>query len=266
MSEKFINWLQCCTRDPCPYSQFEIVDVNENCELNESIKSELFELILNIRIDLELLRTCLQDLEWENIIHIIFGDDLNNLSPITKGDIGEMLFTTLLEKVNNYIIPVYKLRFKISPKQSLPGTDFIALKTNENQIITEVCYCESKLRMVYDPKAAVNAYVQLKETFQSQTPNILNFIVAVLKDRDDPLFETFIDYLTERRVLRNRDNFRIGLSWENSIWDENVLQNLEDTEIELPKLCVHVIRINNLSDTIIEIFNQYHTREDLNHD
>lgn len=261
MQEILKKWLESSRRDSNVYSQFEVIDEYQRNDLDEDIKLYLVDSLRNMIIDPDFLREMIQILGWKEIDKLIFESEDNFSSNFIKGDFGEMLFTLILQEFHNYKIPVYKLRFKVRVNQIMPGTDILGLKVNQNDDIIEICYCESKLRTKTDNFAAKEAYEQLKDTFESSFPHILKFIAARLMEQKDPLYQNFMDYLSERRDKRNMDTFRIGLCWEDSIWNERVLENLEDNGVDLPNLIIHVIRISNLKNLIYEILNNFNMIE-----
>jgi hypothetical protein len=193
-------------------------------------------------------------LGWEQVSKQIVATIMPGLPTAKRGEFGEVLFAAILEEFHDYKIPVPKLRFKITAGQSLPATDILALKVDEISAIIEVCFVESKLRTTSDNTAAVEGYKQLQSDYESKLPDILTFIAARLHERNDALFETFASYMRDRGDVTDKDNFRLGLCWERSEWHEKVLQNLQENGVDLPRLTVHVIGIDNLRQIIDELF------------
>src|SRR5712691_11907730 len=105
-----------------------------------------------------------------------------------------MLICAILEQFHGYKIPVQKLRFKITKGESLPGTDILALKTNIEGLITEVCFIESKLRTSSDNRAAIEGCNQLQGDYNSKFPDMVDFVTQRLYERQDPLFRPFLLY------------------------------------------------------------------------
>ena len=102
--------------------------------------------------------------------------------------------------------------------------------------------------------AAVNGYQQLRNDYESKSPDILSFIAARLHERNDPVYEAFKAYMRDRRDTTDLDTFRLSLCWEHSVWHERVLENLQEAGIDLPRLTVHVIRIPYLRQLTDEPF------------
>jgi len=61
-------------------------------------------------------------------------------------------------------------------------------------------------------------------------------------------------YMRDREDRSDRDSFQLCLIWEHPAWSETVLQNLEDNEVELDCLTVHVTRVQNLAQLTEELF------------
>ena len=75
-----------------------------------------------------------------------------------------------------------------------------------------------------------------------------------MHERQDPLFNAFLNYMGNRLDTTNQDTFSLSLCWERSMWRETVLENLQENEIDLPRLTVHVIRLNNLCQITDDLF------------
>ncbi len=252
-------WLDSNERNPCPYSHFKVIDLREKILLSSGIKSHLRDLYVSARFDLHFLESLKGSAaslgwEWNKVRKSIVEKGIPTISNFKRGEFGEVLITAVLEQFHDYKIPVYKLRYKITANQSLPGTDIVALGINNEGTIIEVCFVETKLRTRKDNMAAIDGYKQLKETYESKLPDILTFIAARLQERKDNLYKAYMFYLLDRTDNRGKDNFRLGLCWENSEWSENVLENLQDNGVDLPKLILHVIPINNLRQITDELF------------
>jgi hypothetical protein len=240
-------------RDPCPYSQFAVVDVNQLRELTAQAREEIRDVLVTARFAPSFLANLAEELGWEMVKERIVDEGIVKRGTVSRGDFGEAMFDRFLEEHHGYIIPVKKLRFKVTAGQSLPGTDILAFRLNARSEITEVCYVESKLRTIRDYTVAVKGYEQLREDFESRLPEILTFIAARLDDRSDPLLPAFRDYLRNRLDTTDMDYFRLGLCWDFALWNERALDNLEDNGVELPTLVVHVLRIEALSTLCDEI-------------
>lgn len=255
MSEELNKWLEWSNRDPCPYFKFDVIDVREKCIIDDEIETYICNSFIYERFDFNFIRDQVEDLGWVSVVDLIFEGESESISRSFKGDIGEVFFSIVLRGFHDYIIPIPKIRYKLITGQTLPRTDILALKVNQSQNITEVCYAEVKLRTVSDNNAAKDSYDQLMEAFNLRRPSILKFVAARMKEILHPLYNSFRIYLRKRQDSRDIDNFQIGLCWDTSIWNEKVLENLEVVEIELPRLTVQVLQINNLNTNLNEIFN-----------
>ena len=165
---------------------------------------------------------------------------------VKRGDFGEAVTVDYLKCVEGYLVPVMKLRFKMAANQTLPGTDCIALKVSE-ETLTEVAFVESKLRTSQDLDVAVEGARQLERDAGDVTPELLVFVARHLRETGNPLADLFEEYVFRRDT--DLDRFLLVLLHERDAWDERVLQNLEDDELELTPLHVYVAAISNLRDT-----------------
>lgn len=248
-------WLTCQQRNPCPYTQFAVLDVNERGPISSQVMDHIKNLLISARLDPDLLKVAAQRWGWRGVAQLLTSAQPTAMTA-RRGEFGEVLSAALLTEFEGYQIPVQKFRFTITPDQSLPGTDLLALKVNDNAAIIEVCFLESKLRTGSDTGTAVRAYNQLRQDYEQQFPDMLVFVLARLHERRDPLLDAFLDYLRDRADTSDKERLRVGLTWERGSWTETVLQNLEDNGVERQDLVVHVVYIGGLAHLIDQLFQQ----------
>ena len=254
-------WLSWNEREPCSYAQFEVIDVEEVNDLSPEVRSYLVDLLCAARFEPGFLEDVARDLGWPNVMQLIVATQMPITITARRGEFGETLFSAVLEQFHGYVIPVPKLRFKFSAGQSLPGTDVLALRTDDEGSITEVCFGESKLRTGRDNMAAVDGYNQLQDHYESHLPDIVKFVAQRLRERNDPLYDSFKSYMRDRIDTTDRDTFRLSLCWDSTEWRENALENLEEDGVELRGLTVHVVRISSLREITDELFAQFGVTE-----
>lgn len=247
------EWLNQHARNPGPYSQFQVVDVEQISQLSPGIRSCLVHLLRDARFDPHFLSDMAGVLGWESVRQIV-EKGMPSRPGAQRGEFGEVLTTEMLSSFHGYKIPIFKLRFKMTANQSLPATDILALRIDQNGSIVEVCFVESKLRTSADSMAAVDGYKQLQSDYEAKLPDILSFIAARLHERDDLVYDAFRVYMRERMDTTALDSFRLSLCWEHAVWRESVLENLQESGVELPRLTVHVIRIPGLRQLTDELF------------
>jgi hypothetical protein len=249
------KWLACEERVPCPFSQFNVIDIVPIDELPPEICSHLLELLQGELFNPDLIKDASKYLGSSKVKDLI-GSKIPASSNFKKGDFGEMLINAILEQFHGYEIPIRKLRYTIRSDESPHGIDSLAFKAKRNGIICEVCYIESKFRASRDTSAAIDAYEQLKNDYDSKLPAILQFILNRLYELNNPLSVPFLLYLRDRGDTSGFDTFRISLCWENDVWDETTLENLEEYGSSLPNLEVHVIRIDGVSSIVEMTFSK----------
>lgn len=248
------KWLNCKERKPCPYTCFKVVDVQETSEPSPEVKSILRDQLKTAYFSSEYFESMAEFLGWKRVKKDIIAKKVPTLPNIKKGDFGEALMVTLLSYFHEYQIPVPKLRFKIIGNQTLPATDFLALKIDKNNSIVEVCFVESKFRGYLDRYAAVNGYNQLQNDYSVRLPNILTFVAERLYERKDVLYESFRYYMRDRKDTTDIDSFHLGLCWERDSWEESVLEKLEENGVNLDILTVSVVCIGGIRNLTEEIF------------
>ena len=254
-------WLNYNELSPTPYSQFSLVDTGEINPISPEIKSYILKLLLDARFSptfLESIDSAAEELGWQEVKKLIVSEGMPTWVPTRRGDFGEIIITAILEEIQGYIIPVAKLRYKVTGNQLLTGTDSLALKMNSEREITEVCFVESKLRTAFnkeeDKMIAVQGSKQLQKDYESKLPDILSFIAQRLFETNNELFEPFMNYMRYRKDTTDIDTFRLSLCCDQDAWKEVVLVNLEENEVHVPQLIVHRIRIKELGPLTEDLF------------
>jgi hypothetical protein len=252
------TWLNSTERAPNPYTQFRLLDVEEPAGLPEPVRDYVSELLRESRFDSGFLTAMAGVLGWERVRDSLASGAAPGSTSTRRGDFGEVLITALLEEVHGYVVPVRKLRFKVTRDQLLTGTDALAIRINNEGRVTEVCFVESKLRTAtrgeVDRTLAVTGCQQLKKDYDSKLPDILQFIAQRLYETEDELFAAFGEYMRTRADTTDLDTFCLGLVWDREEWEEQILQNLEDHTDVVPRLVVHAVRINNLGTVSDDMF------------
>lgn len=242
-------WLIAARRPVDTYS-FGVVDVNERATPTLESKAELASLLRQERFDPQFVFAMAQSLGWTRVADAVRAG-LSHGQRLRKGDLGEVLLGYLLE-ASGYVIPVRKMRSRISSDQSQPRIDVVAMRVANGEV-TEVCMGESKLRTRLDLHAGTEAYAQLVEECRQDLPEILTFVAARLFESQSPLFDSFGTFLRDRADSPGLEHRVVGLTWSRAEWDERVLQNLEDAGTD-PPLDVHVIAIDDLGSLVTEVF------------
>ena len=73
---------------------------------------------------------------------------------------------------------------------------------------------------------------------------ILTFVARQLRETGDPLTELIEAYIFDRDA--ELDEFLLMILYENTIWDERILENLEDESLDIEHLHVYIARITGL--------------------
>ncbi len=165
------------------------------------------------------------------------------LPSVRRGDFGEAVTVEYLKTVEGYRVPVMKLRYKISANQTLPGTDCIAFKFSDGKLV-KVAFVESKFRTSADLAVAVQGTKQLQKDADNVDSEILTFVARQLRETGDPLTELIEAYIFDRDA--ELDEFLLMILYENTIWDERILENLEDESLDIEHLHVYIAKITGL--------------------
>ena len=84
------------------------------------------------------------------------------------------------------------------------------------------------------------------------------FVLNRLAERNDPLFDAFLNYAFDRRSTVEAERFHLGLTWDDSAWSETVLENLDAMvdNTTYPKLSVHLLTVKDLGKLILQLFDK----------
>lgn len=264
---QFSDWLTCVLRDPSSYENFHLYDYNEKGPIHLEMKKHLLSLLVEARLDPDLINASVEYLGWEKVKKFLVAPIQPTRINMRRGEFGEILMSELLTNFFNYYIPVPKHRFIITPNQSLPGTDVIAIK-KDNSRLTDVCFVESKLRTTCDVSAAVRGYEQLESDYTKRVPDMIRFVLNRLSEKKDPFFPVFLEYMCRREDMRDIERYVLGLVWDCEVWSETVLENLENelNDTHLPEFTVHVIQIGELVTLTNELFLEIGVKEILDNE
>ena len=262
---KLSGWLRSDYRTQPLYTKFDLIEVKEHTKLSEDVKTLLRRLLANAIFDLGLLQAVAAKLGWGQVQSMIVAKAPKGLR-LRRGDFGEIITNSLLEEFFGFTVPVQKLRYRIDSDQSLPGTDAVALKVR-GDVVSEVCFIESKTRSTRATSAAVDGYQQLMSDFADEFSDIINFVLARMKESNHPLFDSFLNYLRDRDDTSNIESFRLGLVWETNEWSEATIENLEEARNSpVPKLVVILVRLLGLKSLVDELYDSIGVTEVLNGD
>ena len=244
------DWLHPVRRQQSNFS-FEVTDVIEDTQARSP--TELADVLRESYIGNEYLAGLAGRYGYD-AVRDRFLASVDGARPVVKrGDFGEAVTTEYLRSVEGYCIPVIKLRYKIIANQTLPGTDCLALKLDDGALV-EVAFVESKFRASLDMAVAVKAAKQLKQDADQTYPEILMFVARQLREASNPLAGPFESYFFGPGV--ELDKYVIMVIHENSIWNEGILANLEDEEIELEPLHTYIARVAGLIELTDTAFSQ----------
>jgi Cap4 SAVED domain len=246
------TWLSSTERNPCPYSEFKVVDISEKRTFNPNIEEYFKELYLRTAFPPELLERL--EKASRTLKQNILPRGVPIIEKVQRGEFGELLTSELMKEFHNYLLPVAKIRFKVRPDDTQHATDILALKLDKDGLINEVCYVECKLKTTSGTASAIDACKQLEDTYNSNFPDILRFVYARLAESKSSLCDAFETYMEDRNDTRDKDTFRISLCYEHSVWNEKTLENLQEATVSLQGLTVNIICISDLRKLTDELF------------
>ena len=234
------NWLKPIPRADSNFS-FEVTDLEET----DSVPSptELANLMKDAYWGSDYLANVAAKYGFEEIRDKFLRPRAETMSSVRRGDFGEAVTVEYLKTVEDYHIPVMKLRYKVGANQTLPGTDCIAFRFSDGRLV-KVAFVESKFRTARDPAVAVEGAKQLQQDVDSATSEILAFVARQMREMGDPFAELIEDYIFDRDT--ELDEFLLMILYEKAIWNEQILENLEDENLDLEPIHLYVARITGL--------------------
>ena len=234
------DWLKPIPRADSSFS-FKVTDLEETNSVPSP--TELANFMSDAYWDTDYLANVAAKYGFEEIRDKILRPRAETMPSVRRGDFGEAVTVEYLKTVEGYHIPVMKLRYKIGANQTLPGTDCIAFRFSDGRLV-KVAFIESKFRTARAPAVAVEGTKQLQQDANSANPETLAFVARQMREMGDPFAELIEDYIFGRDT--ELDEFLLMILYEKAIWDERILENLEDENLELAPLHLYIARITGL--------------------
>ncbi len=245
------DWIKKLPRSDSFYSYpvSAMIPVDTNAEPPLAL---LAELLKHSYFDPEYLQGLATRYAWQKVHEKLITPAAPTLTAVRRGDFGEAIAAKALEELEDYHIPINKLRYKVGKNQTLPGTDCLALKIADSGELDEVCFVESKLRTARDDSVAVKGYQQLVSDVTEAEPVILSFVARQLTAKEHPLARAFHNYFFSRD--RQIETYKLWICHDTSLWREKVLQDLEDYGVHLQRFEVYIHLVVRLAPLIEEVF------------
>ena len=123
--------------------------------------------------------------------------------------------------------------------------------------ITSLEFLESKLRTGTSVAAAEQAHSQLVADKGLGFGDILEFVAERLEERGSVLYEAMLRHLEQRDPDDGQAcTYGIFLVWDESAWDEEVLERLHRVESLLQPLHVRVAHLSELADLVSDVYDR----------
>lgn len=234
---------------------FDVIKYTENSNWEKNTIVDKLKILLEENtVDKDLLDDLFSNVNWDK--DKIYKSFVTNSQPISdtlrKGKFGEILHGEILSSFHDLNILMKKHQYQITPGTSLHGTDIIAFKINEENVIQAFFYIETKLRTSKDYIALTEAFIELQNALNESVPSYLKFILKELKKTNSVFYHAVLDYGIQ---ITPKDNFRIGAIFESSAWTDTYLKNLLDVyDKSIPNLTVDVIMIDSLNKLVNDTY------------
>lgn len=243
------NWLITNPMDNSSYCfPFEIIQDNNTITKSESLVNFIAREFLKALYNLDFLKAIAHEAGLHKLANYL-SSYFNNQPRFTRmANFGEVITCLIQREVKGYTIPIHKLRFREKDEISMRiKTDVLALKeSNEGTII---CFISTKTRTsMKDKSVGVKAYKDLEDISSVQIPDIIDFTSRMLFEIGNYEMASKLRGILLAKVKTIRENL-IMLIFDDSIWNNEILQKIEDNEPSI-EFNTTIVRINGL----IELF------------
>lgn len=99
------DWLKFSRRNPCPYTQFDVIDLEEEHALSPEVRSHLTDLLSEARFSPGFLAEMAEYLGWDQAKAAI-ASQLPRQRNAKRGEFGEVLISAILRQFHEYTLPV----------------------------------------------------------------------------------------------------------------------------------------------------------------
>ena len=248
-------------------TNFKIIEIKEEGKKDKELLSYLAKNLLFSYRPEDFLKNFFRGKSQEDIKNYIEENVFpSNSSQITKnvrqGDFGEILGTEIIKKFRNLNVPFCKIQWKMNNDKSVFCTDI--LSHNYGEVIKELNYYEVKTRINSDKKVCVKAHNSLLKDIPNQP--IADYLQRLYYDKA----ETVKDFNKGRSeeyyelsnkygdIVTNSQNylkkFEIMVVMEESKFEEEIIDLLENLPPEMNPLNVTIIKISDLKDLFERVF------------
>jgi hypothetical protein len=235
---------QQCDEENYSFVVSEVLPVTER----GALVPVLAELMARNKCDPAVTADLLRSAGWEVALAPLRSGRIS----VRRGDFGEVLAAESAESLDGLLVPIRKLRYQIDPNQTLPGNDVVALVLSEDGGIDDLEFIESKYRTQPALDTAVDAHEQLADDREAGYATTLNFMASRLHELDGDLYHLFIEFLGDRGTREARHT--VALCFEQSAWDERILERLDELDEHLPVLWVRKFPIDGAVALINDVY------------
>jgi hypothetical protein len=213
-----------------------------------ALVSALAELMARNKCDPAVTADLLRSAGWDVALAPLRAGRIS----VRRGDFAEVLAAESAESFDGLLVPVRKLRYQIDPNQTLPGNDVVGLVMSEAGVVDDLEFIESKYRTTPSLDIAVDAHEQLAEDRDTGYATTINFMAHRLRELDPELYELFIDFLRDRGIREARHT--VALCFDQSAWDERILERLDELDEHLPVLWVRKFPLDDAVALIDDVY------------
>lgn len=237
---------------------FQAWKMQESTPGDSGLDTDISDALVDHLMGTDYLQRASELLGWP-VLESIKNDRLPTKARVKRGVYGEVLASEVLTSFHGLQVPVKKLRYRMALNESTHATDVLAITVDNSGKLTSLHYVECKLRTTRSDMASLAsiAHDQLKKDVMERAPWIVHFITQVLNDRMDPLWDSFMLYLSSRSQLRI-DRHHIFLVVDHSCWRDSDLACVSDIDPKLSPLEIHTITIQDLRPRVDEAFSLAH--------
>lgn len=247
--------------DWVPKIGFTLIDVTENCSVDNEIKDFLNQNILEAYIGIPYLirnyksqsKLLLKTFLEKNIL-----PSNTELYRVWQWDIWEIIAKLIVSYFRGLEVPATKLKLKTNKDRSVFWTDMIS--HDEWAIVSDWCYYEIKTKhnladknydIPWNPRyITVVAHDSLRKDLDKNSESIATFLSKFYDEKWDYTKAAMYWDISNWKTRINR-KFEIFIIWEKESFKDDIIKALENVDPKLASL--------NLTIVLIEWFKEFVT-------
>ena len=233
------------------YRKFRYISLSEREGMRKAVFEFLAQAVITYHNDPTEFSEIVARLGYEQAAQQF--DKRPKVDKTRKGNFGEIIACEYLRQVENYELPVYRLRWNPNPDTSMRGQDAITFKFGgPDGTGREICITEAKVMSQYRGDTIQEAHTQLCSEHRPR-PSSLPFIYTCLRERGEMEKATAVLDFLDRSLPHPpaRHNFLMVITGNRP---RDPFRVVEDANEVVSNLTASNLPLNQLTEFINELF------------